>query len=169
MANKLTIILTIFLNLFFLNLSFAQVIDSSFYNWTVYEMQNDEFEDKQCYIISHPIKYQSNQANRQRPYLMITRFQRQRSEEVSIFSGFEYKIGSKIFIMVDDSEFYLATKSDLAWAKNRSEDIEIIQKMLTAQKVKVRSDSAISTFAIDEYSMKGISRAYGRMRDICER
>jgi hypothetical protein len=33
----------------------AQVIDSAFYDWTVYEYQEDELDEKKCYIVSHPI------------------------------------------------------------------------------------------------------------------
>ncbi|MDX2083434.1 MAG: hypothetical protein SFV53_05575 [Rickettsiales bacterium] len=147
----------------------AQVVDSKFYRWTVYELQEDELQDKQCYIVANPIKSESDQPTRAKPYIMITRFQRQRSEEVSIYGGFEYKLNSKIFVAIDDdAQYRFPTKKNIAWAKNKYDDVEIIQKMLDAKTVRVRSDSAIGTFAIDEYSMQGIARAYLRMREICK-
>ena len=99
---------------------------------------------------------------------MIARYQKDRSEEVSVFTGFEYKLNSEVFVLIDDSQFKLLAKKDIAWAKTKTEDIQIIESMLHGGAVKVRSDSAIGTYAVDEYSLKGITRAYARMREICK-
>jgi hypothetical protein len=163
--RKISLILAIFLCS---KTASAQVIDSRFYRWTIYEMQEDELSDKQCYIVANPIKSESDQPNRQKPYIMITRYQRQRLEEVSVYGGYEYKISSKIFVMIDDAQFRFPSKRDIAWAKSKEEDIEAIQRMLEAKKILVRSDSAIGTFAVDEYSTQGIAKAYARMREICK-
>jgi len=149
--------------------SFAQVIDSSFYRWTVYEMQGeDELEEKKCYIVSFPVKTDSNNEARQKPYIMITRFQNRRIEEISVSAGFEYKINSQVLLSIDDKKFQIPTNGDMAWAKNKNDDVAIIQKILQSAVVKVRSDSAIGTFAIDEYSLKGVTKAYLRMREVCK-
>jgi hypothetical protein len=145
----------------------AQIIDSSFYQWQVYEIQENELDYKRCYIVSHPVKSDSNHNSRQKPYLMIARFQKDRSEEVSIFSGFEYKLNSEVFILVDDNQFKLLAKNDIAWAKTKTEDIKIIEVMLQSAILKVRSDSAVGTYAVDEYSLEGITKAYQRMKEIC--
>lgn len=146
----------------------SQVIDSSFYQWRVYEIQENELEYKKCYIVAHPIKSDTDHNSRQKPYLMITRFQKDRNEEVSIFSGFEYKLNSQVFISIDDAQFKLLVKKDIAWAKNKSDDVAIIATMLNSGGMKVRSDSAIGTYAVDQYSLKGITRAYARMKEICK-
>lgn len=154
--------------LFFCNSALAQIIDSSFYNFTVYEIQESEIDYKTCYIVAHPVKSDTNHNSRQNPYLMITRYQSDRSEEVSIFGGYEYKISSKIFAMVDKRQFRLKTKGDMAWNELKYDDVNMIEAMLNGTVVKVRSDSAIGTYAVDEYSLKGITRAYARMREICK-
>jgi len=146
----------------------SQVIDSSFYQWTVYEIQENELDYKKCYIVSHPLKTDSDHNSRQRPYLMITRFQKDRSEEVSIFGGYEFKLSSKPFVMIDNVQFRLVVKKDMAWAKDKIDDIRMIDAMLNSGVVKIRSDSAIGTYAVDEYSLKGITRAYARMREVCK-
>lgn len=146
----------------------AQIIDSSFYRWTVYEIQENELDFKTCYIVSHPVKSDTDHNSRQQPYLMITRFQQDRNEEVSIFGGFEYKLNSKIFVLIDDKHFKLKTKDDMAWNELKSKDVTMIDTMLNGTVLKVRSDSAIGTYAIDEYSLKGITRAYARMREVCK-
>lgn len=154
-----------FLNL--LSQSQGQVIDSTFYNWVVYEFEDGEYGEKKCYIVSHPIKSDSSHNSRQNPYIMITRFQKTRTEEVSIYSGFEYKHNSDVFMMIDQRQFKFTAKNDLAWVYTKAQDLAIIDNMLNAFVIKVRSDSAFGTYAVDEYSTKGIARAYQRMHKIC--
>lgn len=146
----------------------SQVIDSSFYQWTVYEIQESELDYKKCYIVSHPTKSDTDHNSRQKPYVMIARFQKDRSEEVSIFGGFEFKLSSKVFVLIDGKQFKFNAKKDLAWLGSKAEDVKIIDSMLNGGVLRVRSDSAIGTYAVDEYSLKGITRAYARMREICK-
>lgn len=151
------------------NAAFEQIIDSSFYRFTVYEVQEEgEIEYKRCYIAAYPVNSDSDHNSRKKPKLMITRFQKDRSEEISVFGGFEYKLGSEIFLMIDSSLFKMKTKDDMAWALTKYDDITIIQALLKGAVLRVRSNSAVGTFAIDEYSLKGITRAYARMREICK-
>lgn len=161
--------LTIFISSFFLTkTSYSQVIDSQFYLWKVYEIQDENDPDfKKCYIVNHPVNSDSDYNSRLKPYLMIARYQKDRIEEVSVYGGYEYKLSSEIFFLVDDLQFRLKTKEDMAWAKTRYEDVRMIEAMLNGGVVRVRSDSAIGRYAIDEYSLKGITRAYLRMREIC--
>lgn len=146
----------------------AQVIDSSFYQWTVYELEDLEREQKMCYLVAHPIESDTDHSFRDKPYIMITRYADDRTEEITIYSGFEYKIGSEIHVLIGGQEFRFYTKLDKAWAKTPQDDAEIIQRMLRSSTTMVRSDAAIGKYAIDKYSLKGITRAYNRMRQICE-
>lgn len=145
----------------------AQVIDSSFYNWTVYEYQESEFAEKKCYIVSYPISSDTDHNARIKPYIMITRFQKRRKEEVSIFGGFDYKMNGNVYLLVQKKYFKLKSKGDMAWARTKSDDIAIIQTLLNGDKLKVRGDSDVGTYAVDVYTMKGIAKAYARMRRIC--
>lgn len=148
--------------------AFSQVIDSSFFQWTVYELQGDESDEKKCYMITYPVKTDSDQSLRDQSYIIITRYQNRRIEEIGINSGFEYKLNSKLLISIDNERFQMSTNADMAWARSIGDDVRIIQKMLNGSVVKVRADSSIGTFAIDEYSLKGIAKAYSRMRAICK-
>jgi hypothetical protein len=163
--NKIILtILLIFLPIFNLQ---AQILDSNFYNWKIYEIADEDPDFKKCYIVNSPLKSDTNDTSRKKPYIMITRFQKDRIEEISVFGGFDFKINSHIFFLVDSNQFRLKTKSDYAWAKTRADDIRIIETMLYSSSVKIRSDSAIGTYAVDEYSLKGIAKAFKRMREIC--
>ncbi len=130
---KKKLLLTLFLfGFFFAKNAASQVIDSSFYRWSVYEIQENELEHKKCYIVSFPIKIDSNHPSRERPWIMITRFQKDRSEEVSVFGGFEYKLNSEIMLMIDNRLFKMKAKKDIAWAQTKYGDIAIIQSMLSS-------------------------------------
>jgi len=147
----------------------AQTLDSNFYNWKIYEITDEnDLDFKKCYIVSYPENSDTNDTARKQPFLMITRYQRERSEEVSVFGGFDYKINSYLLLLIDNQQFRLKTKIDFAWAKTRADDIRIIETLLNSRSAKIRSDSAIGTFAIDEYNLKGIAKAYKRMKQICK-
>jgi len=147
----------------------AQTLDSNFYNWKIYEIADETDPDfKKCYIVNYPSKSDTNDTARKQPFLMITRYQRERSEEVSIFGGFDYKINSHLLLLIDNQQFRLKTKIDYAEAKTRADDIRIIETLLSSRLARVRSDSAIGTFSIDEYNLKGIAKAYKRMKQICK-
>jgi len=150
-----------------INPSAAQIIDSSFYSWTVYEIQETELDYKKCYILSHPIKSHSDHPSRKQPYIMIARYEEDRNEEVSVYSGYEYKMSSEAFLLIDKESYNLVVKDSMAWARTRTEDAIIIQKMINSGIIKVRSDSALGTFGVDEYSLKGMAKAYRRMKKIC--
>jgi hypothetical protein len=163
------IFILIILNLFFLKNAFSQeqIIDSSFYRFTIFEVLEEDLDYKKCYIAAYPILSDTNHNARQRPKLMITRFQKDRSEEISIYGGFEYKLGSEVFLMIDERLFKMKTKGDLAWASTKFDDVEIIQALLKGAVLNVRSNSSLGTYSVDEYSLKGIARAYLRMKEIC--
>jgi len=164
---KKSILAFIFLTLFLPNNLSAQIVDSIYYGWAVHEYESDD-GIKQCYISSFPFKSDSNHTSERAPYLLITRYARKRTEEVSIYSGYEYKINSGVFILVGDNQFKFFTDNEMAWLKTPAEDKEVILLMLRASLIKIRSDSSVGTYAVDEYSMKGFDRAYARMKEICK-
>jgi len=148
----------------------AQVIEDVYYNWTVFEYDNELSSDgKKCYVTSFPVKKIGNHGNlKRKPYILITRFAKNKKEEVSVYSGYDYKPSSNVHMLIDQEQFKLFTHNDLAWSKTAEIDKKVISKMLNASIIKVRGDSANSTYSVDEYSLKGFGRAYKRMKDICK-
>ena len=72
---------------------FAQEVDSIYYGWAVHEYESDDGV-RQCYVSSFPQKSDSNHTTDREPYILITRYAKKRIEEVSVYSGYEYKINS---------------------------------------------------------------------------
>ena len=145
----------------------AQTIDSSFYSWTVYEIDSKAIGNKKCYMVSHPVEQKTNDNSRENPYIIITRYQNERNEEVGIYGGYEYKISSDIFVVIDDLKFTFHTNNDMAWTKTKEQDSYIIQEILNGKDLYVRSNSSIGTYAVDKYSLKGVAKAYNRVKEIC--
>ena len=148
------------------NNSYSQRIDGTYYDWTVFEMDDTKYE-KKCYITSFPKKSIGNHKQKREPYILITRFKNKGLEEVSIFNGYKYKINSEIHMAVENRQYSLFTNEDLAWAKTPEQDKEMIQEMLKGRTLKVRGESNVGTYSVDEYSLKGIVKAYRRMKELC--
>lgn len=145
----------------------AQTIDSMYYSWVVYEI-DENTDNKRCYIASIPSKSDTSYTAPRVPYLAVTRYEKTRAEEISLYSGYEYKISSTVYLLIGDKQKYLFTKDDMAWAKSDTDDKEIINFMLNNNFVKARSDSSVGNYAIDEYELKGFVRAYARMKELCK-
>jgi hypothetical protein len=62
----------------------AQILDSNFYNWRIYEIADEDPDFKKCYIVNSPVSSDTNDTSRKKPYIMITRFQKDRVEEIMI-------------------------------------------------------------------------------------
>ncbi len=168
--KKITnILLYLIIFLFAFKITYAaQTLDGIYYDWSVFVL-DDLGEEKKCYIVSFPKKSIGNYKEKREPYILITRFQDKGVEEVSIYSGFEYKIGSNIYISIDGKQFTLFTDNDIAWAKTKEQDKEIITTMLDGFMLKTRAESSKTEYVVDEYSLKGLTRAYRRMRELCKK
>lgn len=155
-------------NYFGINHLYAeQTLDGIYYDWSVFTL-TDLGEEQKCYVVSFPTKSIGNYKNAREPYILITKFKDKGIEEVSIYSGFEYKIGSDIHISIDGKQYTMFTKNDIAWAKSKQQDKEIISNLLNGYLLKVRAESSKSEYIVDEYSLKGLTRAYKRMRELCK-
>ncbi|MDR3290285.1 MAG: hypothetical protein LBT02_03320 [Rickettsiales bacterium] len=157
-----------FLLFFFISFGiYAEVLDGIYYDWSVFTLTKSG-EEKKCYTVSFPHKKLGNYKKNREPYILVTRFQEKKIEEVSIYSGFEYKIASNVYISVDGQQFAFKTKEDVAWTKTKEEDKKIIEIFLDSMGIKVRAESAKLEYIVDEYSLKGFVRAYKRIRELCK-
>ncbi len=163
-------VLVLFLILFLFlskNLYAEQTLDGIYYDWYVFTL-TDLGEEQKCYVVSFPKKSIGNYKKTREPYILITRFKDKGIEEVSLYSGFEYKLGSDIYLSIDGKQYTMFTKDDIAWAKNKNQDKELITNLLNGYLLKVRAESSKSEYVVDEYSLKGLTRAYRRMKELCK-
>ena len=109
MIKKTFIPVYFLITLFFPNNVFAQTVDSVHNSWTVFELEEEvegNFELlKRCYAMSRPQESKTNYTSKRDAYLSVTRFDHDRSEEVNISAGYEYKGQSKVYVVVGDEDF----------------------------------------------------------------
>ncbi len=143
-------------------------VDGRYYDWIVYYI--DEIgAEKKCYIASFAKETKGNYVGERKPYIMIARFNTREIEQVSVFSGFVYKKNSFIYLNLDNKQTRMITKDDRAWNKTEQEDKVMITRLINASSdIKIRSESIDGKYAIDTYSVKGLARAYKRMKDLCK-
>lgn len=165
---KQILVLSVLVFLFFGKITYAeQTLDGIYYDWYVFTL-TDLGEEQKCYVVSFPKKSIGNYKKTREPYILITRFKDKGIEEVSLYSGFEYKLGSDIYLSIDGKQYTMFTKDDIAWAKNKNQDKELITNLLNGYLLKVRAESSKSEYVVDEYSLKGLTRAYRRMKELCK-
>jgi hypothetical protein len=143
------------------------VVDGIYYDWTTYHTDVRD-EEKQCYMVSFAKRLGGNYKKERMPYISITIFKSKNAEEFSVFAGYDYKIGSAIYLGVDNKQFRLFTKGQNAWAKNSDEDGLIIRTLMGANSIKIKGETITGEYAIDDFELKGMARAYQKIRDICE-
>lgn len=143
----------------------AQEFVSSHGNWHVFSVQKGG--EKVCYIASEPTKSTGTFSNRGTPYLLVTS-RNAKTDEVSVSSGYGYKVDSKVQIEVDNTKFDLFTKEDVAWAYDSAQDAQIVTAMKKGSRITVRGTSPKDTFSLDTYSLSGVTAAYNKMKASCK-
>ena len=95
---------------------------------------------------------------------MVTKF-KDRSPEVSVSSGYNYKLGSEVEFNIDEKKLFKLTniEGSTAWAEDDILDKKIISAMKMGNKLKVKAASGNGKYSIDNYSLSGFSKAYAAM------
>jgi hypothetical protein len=143
------------------------VVDGVYYDWITYFTDVKE-EEKQCYMVAFAKQSGGNYKKSRKPYISVTIFKAKNAEELSVFADYDYKIGSAIYLGVDNKQFRLFTKGQNAWAKNSSEDSTIIRALLDADSIKIKGETLTGEYTIDTYELKGMTRAYKKIHDLCK-
>lgn len=147
------------------NTAFSQIVDKEFEDWTVYTTRLQG--NTACYMASFPISKTGNYTKRDDPYFLVTRLNDD-TFEVSVSSGYKYKLNSKVKLDLEGSKYNMFTKGEVAWAENPEQDKEIIKHMIKKLNMDVRGTSIKGTYSIDRYSLSGFTAAYSRMKELCK-
>lgn len=139
----------------------AATLDSTHTDWNVYTDGNDV-----CYIASMPTDEKGSFKKRGQPYVLIN--SKGKNDEINISSGYPYKPKVNVEIKVDSKKYNLFSDGETAWAKNAAGDKSIINTMKNGAKMEVKGISRKGTYSTDTYSLKGITAAYKRMKELCK-
>ncbi len=139
-----------------------QLID----DWHV--LTTEQEGNKVCYIAAVPTSKEGNYKKRSEPYLLVSKFTN-REPEVSISAGYRYKPGAPVKITISNNKFDLQKiKGEVAWAVNTELDNSLIAAMKAGNNLTAKGTSTVGSYSIDTYSLKGFTKAYGLMIDLCK-
>lgn len=142
----------------------AQQLENSYGDWNVYTIK--QHGKKVCYIASGPVKKTGNYSKRSDPYLLVTHVGKA-VDEVSANSGYPYKKGVEVTASIDSKKYQMFTKGEHSWAYDTPQDREMVGKMKAGAKMTIRGTSQKGTYSLDTYSLKGFTKAYSRMKRLC--
>lgn len=175
MRKKILILIIGLKMLVFCN-CFAQAVsdEQHFLDWTVYKVQRGRAVV--CYMISLPIDKKTindnHLLNKKKsktellPYFMVANIEGS-PDEISVYSGFDYKDNSLVKVSFAARDFYLFSYVDFAWADNRNQDGEIIKELQKNDEMIIVSSSNHGYDTINTYSLIGFSSAYRKMKELC--
>lgn len=149
------------------NSSTNVIVDGAYYDWNVYYI-DDLSGNKKCYIASFATNSIGNYKKERKPYIMIAYFSNKNVVETSIYADYDYKLGSYIYISINNKQFRMFTKGRMAWTKTVEEDKTIVNELLKAKEIKTRGETLMGEYTVDTYSTKGLARAYKRMKELCD-
>ena len=144
----------------FATLANAGTLDSTHGDWDVYTDGG-----KSCYIASSPTKEDGNWKKRGQPYVLI--YSKGQADEVNVSSGYPYKPSVGVEAKVDSKNFKLFSDGETAWAKDSKTDAQLVTWLRRGAKLEVKGVSKRGTYSVDTYSLKGVSAAYKRMKELC--
>lgn len=146
----------------------AQELQATFSDWSVFTMS--EANKKTCYIASSPQKEQGNYKKRGEPYLLVTHRSRN-VDEVSTSSGYPYKNNSDVALKIDDGRSYALFTTpevpEIAWARDSETDGKLVRGMKRGSKLSVKGTSRLKSYSQDTYSLSGFTKAFEKMKSLC--
>ncbi len=145
--------------------AFSQVKDKEYNDWTTYSADIDD--KKICYIASAPKGQTGNYNKRDEPYLLVSRVNAE-TFEVSVSSGYNYKLNSKVKAVVDTEKFDMFTKGQLAWASDSKQDKKMVASMKKGGSITISGTSLKGTYSVDKYSLTGFGAAFDAMNELCK-
>ena len=146
---------------------FAQIkMDGQFKNWTA---QNTNINGQQvCYAVSSPVASDPKNLNRAESRIFVSfRSNDKIQNEISITSGYNYKISSKVNVAIDKKEFKFETEDNFAWLTKYEEEVAMIELMRKSSQAKISATSAKGSKTIDTFSLSGFSEAYETAKKKC--
>jgi Invasion associated locus B (IalB) protein len=134
--------------------------------WSAYVFE--ENGGKVCYMAAKPEKAEGKYSKRGDVVAMITHRPAEGTKNVfSYMSGYGYKKGSDVNLMVDAKKFTLFTQNDMAWAADAGADTNIAEAIKKGSKMVVKGVSGKGTETKDSFSLKGSTKAYEAITTAC--
>ncbi len=142
------------------------VLLSKYGDWGAYFFK--ESANKVCYMASQPQKKEGDYSSRGEPFALVTHRPADNTRNVfSYITGYTYKAGSTVSVMIDDTEFTLVTQDGIAWAPDSETDNKLADALKSGSKMIIKGESSRGTETTDTLSLSGTSKAYEQMSEEC--
>jgi hypothetical protein len=127
--------------------------------WTVYSFMEDGA--KVCFMSASPEKAEGKYTKRGNVYAMVTQRPQDGTRDVfSYITGYEYRKGGEVTVLIDGQKFLLYGDGETAWTTDASADSKLTQAMRKGSKMVVKGTSARGTDTVDTFSLKGSGAAH---------
>ena len=169
---KLIFCKTFFLFLFFFTTVLAEeknyFKEEKYFNWTVYSNKNKVL----CYAITEPLRSEGEYKRRGKVNLLVgRRVSNNKKNFVGVAFGYPFKKGTIVEIVVDKKHFFkLNTFDEKAWtnaSKVKNLADLIIKEMIKGNILVALGSSKRGTATKDLYSLKGFSKAFKKIKQVC--
>lgn len=142
----------------------AQTLRGTFVDWSVFTIK--QADKTICYIAALPLKRDGTYNKRGDPYFLVTDVGND-IEEISVSGGYYFKKNSEVELSFGLKKFGIFTYDNLAWANNKSDDIDIVKEMRNSEDVIVTGIARDNSYSVDTYSLVGFVEAYNKMKELC--
>ena len=135
--------------------------------WYIFSKKSKEL----CYMLAEPDESIGNYTLRGRVRVLVAhRPEAEIKNSVMLEFGYSFPKNTKALIEIDKKKsFKLDTHEQTAWitSKSSKRDDEIINEMIKGTTLKAVGKSKKGTVTTDLYKLKGFSKAFKKIKDIC--
>ena len=139
-----------------------------YYDWSLYAKKNKKI----CYVITKPIKSEGKYKLRGKVNLLVGRRTTKTNKNfVGVGFGYPFKNGTKVDVVIDKKHYFkLSTFDETAWVKEypkKNLNNLIIKEMIRGNKLIAKGVSKRGTKTKDIYSLRGFSKAFKKLLQLC--
>ena len=167
MSIKKTLLIILFCFIF--NISNAEESLKSigkFKDWESFVLSQNG--SKVCFAQSKPLIRAPKKLKRDPSRLFVTfRPAEKIKNEISVTSGYEFKIKTPVKAKSGKKDFDLFSKGRFAWVAEDNDESKLISTMKKASRLMIIGNTDKGEQTTDHYSMMGFTKAYNTARKSC--
>ena len=138
----------------------------TFGKWTSYTLS--ESGGTVCYMAAQSVKAGGAYSRRGEIFALITHRPAEGTKNVfSYITGYDYKTGSDVKIIIDGQSFTLFSQDDTAWAPDAATDEKIANAIRKGARMVVKGTSSRGTLTTDTFSLSGSGAAHDAINKAC--
>jgi len=143
---------------------FANELQKSFYDWSVFKINKNN--KTICYMAALPLKNEGNILQTAESFFLVTKIQED-ADEISLSIGAPFGKNASIELSTANKKYSLFPYQVLAWANNRTDDIDIIKDLQQQADFKITAILEDGKNIVQTYSLIGFVDGYNFLKTTC--